>query len=63
LASSLCDAINWPGTWERLPRDGQTSWLHRADKVSRELAAREHVIVALDELDESDAQSVQNHRA
>lgn len=50
LASALCDAVNWPGTWEGLHREAQTSWRHRADKVIRELAQREHVIVPIDDI-------------
>lgn len=51
LATALCDAMNWPGTWERLHREAQTSWHHRADKVIHELAQREHVVVAIEELE------------
>lgn len=51
LASSLCDATNGAGSWECLPPSGgRESWLHRADRVIRELAHREHVIVAIDDL-------------
>lgn len=51
LAAALCDAVNWPGTWETMHREARTSWRHRADKVIGELAQRGYVIVALKELD------------
>lgn len=52
VASALCDAVNGAGSWECLKRNnGQTNWLHMADKVIRELAYREHMCVAMDELE------------
>lgn len=51
LAAALCDATNGAGTWECLPPSGgREAWLHRADKVIRELAHREHLIAGFDEV-------------
>ena len=45
LASALCDAVNGAGSWESLPcaSGGRVAWLHRADKVTHELAQRDHI--------------------
>lgn len=51
LGASLCDAINGRGAWLRTPSDNRTCWLHRADKVIGELAQRDWMCVAMDELE------------
>jgi hypothetical protein len=54
LASAMYDATNGPGTWE-CESVLRSLWLHRADTLIREVAAREHIVVPMDELEKSDA--------
>lgn len=52
LASALCDSVNGAGSWECLPPSGgRVAWLHRADVVIHELAARSYMVIAIEETD------------
>jgi hypothetical protein len=54
IASAMCDATNGPGTWECLPGENQSKWLHRADDLIHELAGRNCRCRTIDELEKSD---------
>jgi hypothetical protein len=52
LAASLCNAVNGVAAWDFMRSEGRTDWRYRADKVIRELAAHEWIVVPMEDVRE-----------
>ena len=50
IAASLCNAVNGAAAWDAMRPENRTNWRHRADKVIRELAARDWIVVSMDDV-------------
>jgi hypothetical protein len=50
LAIALCNVVNGIAAWDFMRPDGRTDWRYRADKVIRELAAHDWIVVPMDDV-------------